>query len=96
MYGFHKVEDPTGMNPKHYEFRHPNFVPGNPELLKKIERRKAVKRGARGGDEDRRDRGQDRERGTLALMDSKDPKAAVGSSLSMDILLASFIIIIIF
>ena len=44
MYGFHKVDDPTGQNPKHYEFRHPYFVPGNRELLRKIERRKTSKR----------------------------------------------------
>lgn len=51
MYGFHKVEDPTGTNNKHFEFKNINFVPGRRELLKKIERRKAVKRTTR-NDED--------------------------------------------
>lgn len=51
MYGFHKVDDPTGADTKHFEFRNPNFVPGRKELLKRIERRKAVKRTTRKDDD---------------------------------------------
>lgn len=51
MYGFHKVDDPTGTNNKHFEFKNVNFVPGKRDLLKKIERRKAVKRATRNEDE---------------------------------------------
>lgn len=51
MYGFHKVDDPTGVNSKHFEFKNSNFIPGKKELLKRIERRKAVKRSTR-NDED--------------------------------------------
>lgn len=51
MYGFHKVDDPTGQNPKHFEFKHPNFVPGKKELLRKIERRKTSKRSTKTDDE---------------------------------------------
>lgn len=51
MYGFHKVDDPTGQNPKHFEFKHPNFVPGRKELLRRIERRKTSKRSTKTEDE---------------------------------------------
>jgi hypothetical protein len=51
MYGFHKVDDPTGADTKHFEFKNPNFIPGRKELLKKIERRKAVKRTTRKDDD---------------------------------------------
>lgn len=51
MYGFHKVDDPTGVNSKHFEFKNSNFVPGKKDLLKKIERRKAVKRTTRNDDD---------------------------------------------
>jgi hypothetical protein len=52
MYGFHKVDDPSGNNSKHFEFKNSNFVPGRRELLKKIERRKAVKRSTKNNEED--------------------------------------------
>jgi hypothetical protein len=51
MYGFHKVDDPTGADTKHFEFKNPNFIPGKKELLKRIERRKAVKRSTRKDDD---------------------------------------------
>jgi hypothetical protein len=47
MYNFHKVEDQPNSPNKSMEFSNPNFLPGRKDLLKRINRRKTVKRGAK-------------------------------------------------